>query len=140
VRGEVDTGSDDRVDRIKHVSGQHGVCGGELRVQVVQCAGTDDCAGHGGVRRHETERELDHRQAGLVGDLGQLLDAAAAASEIRPDMDAYGLLRGIGNLCVGADGDSRYDARRMVELLIAGLRQSRPANQRSSQSRSGRRL
>ena len=52
----------------------------------------------------------------------QLLDAAAAAGEIRPDMDAYGLLRGIGNLCAGVDGDSRYDARRMVGLLISGLR------------------
>jgi AcrR family transcriptional regulator len=52
----------------------------------------------------------------------ELLTAAAAAGEIRPDVEAYGLLRGIGNLCVGADGDSRYDARRLVGLLIAGLR------------------
>ena len=55
----------------------------------------------------------------------QLLDAAAAAGEIRPDVDAYELMRGVGNLCVGADADSRYDARRMVGLLIAGLRQPR---------------
>ena len=48
-------------------------------------------------------------------------------AEIRPGMDAYGLLFGIGNLCAGADGDSRYDARRMAGLLIAGLRQSAPA-------------
>jgi AcrR family transcriptional regulator len=60
----------------------------------------------------------------LVPVCAQLLDAAAAAGEIRPDVDAYGLLRAIGNLCVGVDGDSRYDARRMVGLLIAGLRQS----------------
>ena len=53
----------------------------------------------------------------------QLLDAAAAAGEIRPDMDAYGLMRGIGSLCASGEGDSRYDARRMVGLLIAGLRQ-----------------
>ena len=65
----------------------------------------------------------------LVPVCDQLLAAAAAAAEIRPDMDAYGLLRGIGNLCAGADGDSRYDARRMVELLIAGLLQPRPASQ-----------
>jgi len=64
----------------------------------------------------------------LVPVCAQLLGAAAAAGEIRPDVDAYGLLRGIGNLCVGVDGDSRYDARRMVGLLIAGLRQSRPAS------------
>jgi AcrR family transcriptional regulator len=58
----------------------------------------------------------------LVPVCAQLLDAAAAAGEIRADTDAYGLLRGIGNLCAGAGGDSRYDARRMVGLLIAGLR------------------
>jgi hypothetical protein len=28
--------------------------------------------------------------------------------------------------CAGVDGDSRYDARRMVGLLIAGLRQPSP--------------
>jgi AcrR family transcriptional regulator len=61
----------------------------------------------------------------LVPVCAQLLDAAAAAGEIRPDVDAYGLLRGIGNLCAGAEGDARYDARRMVGLLIAGLLVSR---------------
>jgi AcrR family transcriptional regulator len=59
----------------------------------------------------------------LVPVCAQLLGAAAAAGEIRPDMDAFELLFAIGNLCVGVDGDSRYDARRMVGLLIAGLRQ-----------------
>jgi AcrR family transcriptional regulator len=64
----------------------------------------------------------------LVPVCAQLLAAAAAAGEIRPDMDAYGLMRGIGSLCAGIDGDSRYDARRMVGLLIAGLFQSPPAS------------
>ncbi|MGH3408148.1 MAG: TetR/AcrR family transcriptional regulator [Streptosporangiaceae bacterium] len=59
----------------------------------------------------------------LVPVCAQLLAAAAAAGEIRPDMDAFELLFAIGNLCVGVGGDSRYDARRMVGLLIAGLRQ-----------------
>lgn len=58
----------------------------------------------------------------------ELLDAATAAGQIRADVEPYGLLRGIGNLCVGADGDTRYDARRMVHMLIAGLRQSNPAD------------
>jgi len=31
-------------------------------------------------------------------------------------------MRGVGNLCIGADTDPRYDARRLVDLLIAGLR------------------
>jgi AcrR family transcriptional regulator len=65
----------------------------------------------------------------LVPVCAQLLDAAVDAGEIRSDVDAFGLLYGVGNLCAGVDGDSRYDARRMVALLIAGLRQSRPANQ-----------
>ena len=64
----------------------------------------------------------------LVPVCAQLLDAAAAAGEIRTGMDAYGLMRGVGNLCAGVDSDSRYDARRMVELLIAGLRQSHPTS------------
>jgi len=63
----------------------------------------------------------------LVPVCAQLLDAAAAAGEIRPGMDPFGLMYGIGNLCVGIDGDSRYDARRMVDLLLAGLREPPPA-------------
>ncbi|MEU0572399.1 TetR/AcrR family transcriptional regulator [Nonomuraea sp. NPDC005983] len=57
----------------------------------------------------------------LVPVCTELLEAAAVAGEIRPDIDAYELMRGVGNLCIGADSDPRYDARHMVELLIAGL-------------------
>lgn len=60
----------------------------------------------------------------LVPVCDQLLDAAVSAGEIRPDLDAYGLLRGVGNLCIGAGNDPRYDARRLVRLLVAGLRVS----------------
>ncbi len=63
----------------------------------------------------------------LVPVCAQLLVAAAEAGEISADVDAYELMRGIGSLCVGADNDPRYHARRMVELLIAGLLQSRSA-------------
>ena len=38
----------------------------------------------------------------LVPVCAQLLDAAAAAGEIRADMEAYELMRGVGNLCIGA--------------------------------------
>ncbi len=62
----------------------------------------------------------------LVPVCAQLLDAAAEAGEIGSDIDAIELMRGIGNLCIGADNDPRYDARRLVRLLLAGLRQSRP--------------
>ena len=58
----------------------------------------------------------------LVPVCAQLLEAAATAGEIRPDMDAYELMRGVGNLCIGADNNPRYDARRLVGLIIAGLR------------------
>ncbi|MFD7906460.1 TetR/AcrR family transcriptional regulator [Kitasatospora sp. NPDC059747] len=51
----------------------------------------------------------------------QLLDAAAAAGEIRPGTEAYELMRGVGNLCIGHDGDPRYDPRRLVDLLLRGL-------------------
>ncbi|MFE2912723.1 TetR/AcrR family transcriptional regulator [Kitasatospora indigofera] len=54
----------------------------------------------------------------------RLLDEAAAAGEIRSDVTAYQLMRGIGNLCIGAESDPEYDARRMVALLVAGLRRS----------------
>lgn len=52
-----------------------------------------------------------------------LLDAAAAAGDIRPGIRPYELMRGIGNLCVGRDTDPRYDPRRLIELLLEGLRQ-----------------
>ena len=58
----------------------------------------------------------------LVPVCTQLLDAAGESGEIRSDLQAYELMRGVGNLCIGADADPRYDARRLVDLLIAGLR------------------
>jgi AcrR family transcriptional regulator len=58
----------------------------------------------------------------LVPVCAELLAAAAAAGEIRPDIEARELMFGVGNLCIGSTIDSRYDARRMVDLLLAGLR------------------
>jgi AcrR family transcriptional regulator len=57
----------------------------------------------------------------LVPVCAQLLEAAAAAGEIRSDVSAYELMRGVGNLCIGTNADPRYDARRLIDLLIAGL-------------------
>jgi AcrR family transcriptional regulator len=62
----------------------------------------------------------------LIPVCGQLLDAAVEAGEIRSGVDAYQLLRGLGNLCIGAEDDQRYDAPLMIELLLTGLRE--PAN------------
>ncbi|MFC8194537.1 TetR/AcrR family transcriptional regulator [Streptomyces sp. NPDC060006] len=61
----------------------------------------------------------------LVPVCAQLLEAAEAAGEIDPGLEAYVLMRGVGNLCVGAGSDPRYDARRLVDLLVAGLRRPR---------------
>lgn len=59
----------------------------------------------------------------------RLLDAATASGEIHSDLNAYPLMRGIGNLCIGAENDPRYDARRLVALLVVGLRQPQPQPQ-----------
>jgi AcrR family transcriptional regulator len=58
----------------------------------------------------------------LVPVCAELLDVAARAGQIRPDIQALELMRGVGNLCIGANKDPGYDARRMVGLLLAGLR------------------
>lgn len=58
----------------------------------------------------------------LVPVCAQLLDAAARDDEIRADIDALELMRAVGNLSVGIDGDSGYNPHRMARLLIAGLR------------------
>ncbi|WP_207837274.1 TetR/AcrR family transcriptional regulator [Williamsia soli] len=57
----------------------------------------------------------------LVPVCATLLDACVASGEIRSDLEAIQLMRGVGNLCIGADNPG-YDARRLVEVLIAGLR------------------
>ncbi|GHE52204.1 TetR/AcrR family transcriptional regulator [Streptomyces capitiformicae] len=60
----------------------------------------------------------------LVPVCAQLLDAAVAVDEITPGTQPYELMRAIGNLCIGHD--PHYDPRRMVELLLRGLRNPRP--------------
>ena len=57
----------------------------------------------------------------LVPVCAELLDAAGDAGEIRPGTQAYELMRGIGNLCIGRGGDPRYDPRRLIDLLLKGL-------------------
>jgi AcrR family transcriptional regulator len=65
----------------------------------------------------------------LVPVCTRLLDAAVGAGEIRSDLRAIDLMRGVGNLCVGAESDPDYDARRLVGLLIEGLRLPTPADE-----------
>jgi AcrR family transcriptional regulator len=54
--------------------------------------------------------------------LGELLSAAAAAGEVRADIEPNDLLRAVGNLCMSVRQDSTDYARRMVALLVDGLR------------------
>ncbi|WP_018570589.1 TetR family transcriptional regulator [Streptomyces sp. PsTaAH-124] len=58
----------------------------------------------------------------LLPVCAELLGAAAEAGETSPDVTAYELMRGVGNLCIGAENDPEYDARRLAQRLVAGLR------------------
>lgn len=59
----------------------------------------------------------------LVPVCAELLDAAERSGQITPGVEAYDLMRGIGNLCIGQESDTRYNPRRMVGLLTRGLRE-----------------
>jgi AcrR family transcriptional regulator len=74
----------------------------------------DDAAGFAALHGYFLDR--------LVPVCAQLLDAAVDAGEIHSDVSALNLMHGIGNLCIGADKDPDYDAGRLVDLLVAGLR------------------
>jgi AcrR family transcriptional regulator len=54
--------------------------------------------------------------------LGSLLDAAAAAGEIRADISAGDLLRAVALLCMPVSDEGIAYSQRMVTLLIDGLR------------------
>lgn len=60
----------------------------------------------------------------LVPVCARLLDAAVTAGEIPRGITPYELMHGIGNLCAGRDSDPDYDPRRLVELLLDGLRRA----------------
>jgi hypothetical protein len=58
--------------------------------------------------------------------LQSLLDAAVTAGQIRGDIEPYELLRAVGNLSIAAGEDAALHSRRMVDLLIDGLRYGAP--------------
>ena len=58
----------------------------------------------------------------LTPALRGLLDAAAAAGEIRADVDARELLLAVFRLAAPASDGEAAEARRMVALLVDGLR------------------
>lgn len=63
----------------------------------------------------------------LLPVVTQLLEAAAEAGDVQPGIDAYEFMRAVGNLCVGAESDARYDPRRMIGYLLTGIRTERDA-------------
>ncbi len=54
--------------------------------------------------------------------LRTLLDAAAASGEVRADIEPDELLSAVASLCMQAPGEKPDHARRMVALLVDGLR------------------
>jgi len=59
--------------------------------------------------------------------LQSLLDAAVKAGQIRDDVAPYDLLRAVGNLSAASGEDGALHGRRMVDLLIDGLRYGAPS-------------
>ena len=58
----------------------------------------------------------------LIPVCATLLCAAVEAGEVGEDIEARELMRGVGSLCIGADRASGQDPRRLVHLLIGGVR------------------
>lgn len=73
-----------------------------------------DGAGFEGLHDYFVER--------LVPVCARLLEAAEAAGETAPGIEAYQLMRAMGGMSIGADKDERYDPRPLVQRLIRGLR------------------
>jgi AcrR family transcriptional regulator len=61
-------------------------------------------------------------QQRLEPALGSLLEAAAAAGKVCADIAAADLLDAVAGLCVNPYGQGLEQARRMVDLLVDGLR------------------
>jgi AcrR family transcriptional regulator len=63
----------------------------------------------------------------LVPVLGHMLDAARESGEVVASTSPYQLLRAVGDLVAWSPQDPDYDVRRIVTLLVTGLRQVQPA-------------
>ncbi|MGM7665550.1 TetR/AcrR family transcriptional regulator [Microbacterium sp. A93] len=57
----------------------------------------------------------------LVPVCASLLEAARESAHAASSVDAYNVLRGVGNLCIGAASDDRYEADALVQLFISGV-------------------
>jgi hypothetical protein len=58
----------------------------------------------------------------LVPACSSLLVASQEAGAVDPRLDAYTLLRAVGNLCISGPGYGREQSRAMVDRLLAGCR------------------
>jgi AcrR family transcriptional regulator len=62
----------------------------------------------------------------LVPVLSDLLTAARESGQVVADIGPYELIRAVGDLAAWTVDDPDYDVRRIVSLLITGLRQEQP--------------
>ncbi len=65
----------------------------------------------------------------LVPVLADLLAAARASGEVVADIGSYELVRAVGDLVAWTPQDPDYDVRRIVTLLVTGLRQEQPVSE-----------
>jgi AcrR family transcriptional regulator len=77
---------------------------------------------------HDRNAELfSYVRERLSGAIGQLAAAAVEAGEIREDVNASDLLRGLGGVCMASDAtDWQAQALRLVGLMMDGLRYGAP--------------
>jgi len=73
----------------------------------------------------------------LVPVLADLLAAARTSGEVVADIGAYELVRAVGDLVAWTPQDPDYDVRRIVTLLVTGLRQEQPASEATQTPRPG---
>lgn len=59
--------------------------------------------------------------------MAELIDAAVATGRIRPDVDGMDLIRALSGICMVSD-QAHEQARRLINLLLDGLRFGAPAN------------
>jgi AcrR family transcriptional regulator len=71
-----------------------------------------------------TEGELRMQTRDLLtGAIATLLAAGVAENEIRPDIDPHDVLMGLGGVTlIAGEADQRDQARRLLDLLVDGLR------------------
>jgi hypothetical protein len=72
--GEVDAGVDDLVDALEDRALGRDAGGGQLAVELLHRARSDDHRGHRRMVDDEGDGQLDERNARIVGDLRELLD------------------------------------------------------------------